>query len=316
MIRIQRQSIVPQSLALRRFDQIATSLFPEFSRNRIQQWIKSGQLLVDGLVLRPSDKLEGREVLMLNAESEPLDVAPEPMDIDVVYEDAAILIINKPAGLVVHPGAGNWSGTLLNGLLAKEPNLAAIPRGGIVHRLDKGTTGLMVVARTLEAQASLVDQLQRRSMKRVYEAVVVGRPEQRGTVNAPIGRHPQVRTRMAVRPEGVQGAKAAITHFTVNAWFDRHSHLTVSLETGRTHQIRVHMRHLGFPLLGDSTYGAPVILPQGLGRAEQQLLADFDRPALHARRLTLDHPITGETMSWQTPIPKDFAELLCALGGV
>ncbi len=307
--RINLTATVPESLAFKRFDQAASVLFPEYSRSRIQDWIRSGELTADGKVLRPSTRLQGAEQLLVDATLQPLDVLPESIPLDVVYEDQQILVLNKPAGLVVHPGAGNWSGTMMNGLLALDPGLALVPRAGIVHRLDKGTTGLLVVARTIESQASLVEQLRLRDVKRKYEAVVIGHPERTGLVDAPIARHPRSRTRMAVRTDG----KPALTHFSVTRYFDSHSHLSLSLETGRTHQIRVHMQHIGHSLVGDATYGARNVVVSGMTSEAGATLSGFSRPALHSAELAIVHPVSAEEMSWNAPLPPDFCALLDAL---
>jgi len=234
---------------------------------------------------------------------------PEPIPLDIVYEDEALLVINKPAGLVVHPAVGNWKGTLLNALLHHVPALAQIPRAGIVHRLDKGTTGLLVVAKTLEAQTSLVEQLQARSFTREYDAVVNGVLTGGGKVDAPIGRHPVDRKRMAV----VRNGKPAVTHYRVAERFRAHTHIKVQLETGRTHQIRVHMAHQRFPLIGDPVYGGRLRLPPESGEVLIQMLRGFSRQALHASRLGLVHPQTGEYMEWQAAIPEDIEQLLAVL---
>jgi len=304
--RIQCQTIVPDSLAYRRLDQIAAELFPEYSRSRIQGWIKGGQLLVDGEQRRSSEKLIGSEEIRIEATLEDIEALPEPIDLNIIYEDDELLVINKRADHVVHPGAGNYTGTMLNGLLYHDSSLALLPRGGIVHRLDKGTTGLMVVAKTLSSQTDLIDQLQKRTVKRVYEAVVFGKPEQPGTVDAPIGRHHTQRTRMAVRSNG----RPAITHYSITRRFAAHSHLELRLESGRTHQIRVHMQHIGHSLLGDVTYGGHHRTLRGSSELEQQLLDNFARPALHAKRLSLVHPGTQREMTWKAETPQDLVELL------
>lgn len=301
---------VPYDEGNKRFDQVAARLFPDFSRSRLQQWIKDGQLTVNGQVMRGRDKLTGGETLDLRAEQEAEgDWQAEDMDLDIVYEDDDILVINKPADLVVHPAAGNYTGTLLNGLLHHCPELVNIPRAGIVHRLDKDTTGLMVVAKTLQAQNHLVGQLQDRSMGREYEAVVQGHMTGGGKVDAPIGRHGTQRTKMAVSPTG----KEAVTHYRVLHKFPTHTYIRCKLETGRTHQIRVHLSHIGYPLVGDATYAARQRLTKGIGPQLRDLLANFPRQALHARELTLVHPRSGEIMTWEVELPDDFIELLNTL---
>jgi len=302
---------VPISMNGLRFDQAASELFPDFSRSRLQSWIKDGQLKVDGKQGKPKDKLIGGEMLELNAELEAQgDWEPEDIELDIVHEDDDLLIINKQAGLVVHPAAGNYTGTLVNALLSHCPGLINIPRAGIVHRLDKETTGLMVVAKTLEAHTDLVEQLADRTVSREYEAVAVGAMTGGGTVNAPMGRHPIHRKLMAVLS---QGGKRAVTHYRVATRFPHHTHIKVKLETGRTHQIRVHMAHIGFPLVGDPTYGARFKIPKGANQQLIDTLKAFPRQALHAAKLGLEHPGTGEYTEWTAPLPQDFQQLLHAL---
>lgn len=291
----------------RRFDQIAADLFTDYSRSRLQQWIKQGQLLVDGQQQTPKYKLQGGEVLHLQTrlQSEG-DWQAEDIPLDVVFEDQHILVINKPADLVVHPAAGNRCGTLLNGLLHHCPSLVSIPRAGIVHRLDKDTTGLMVVAKTLRAQTDLVAQLQARSMGREYEALVSGVVTAGGTVDQPIGRHRTQRTKMAVISDG----KDARTHYRVLKRFSGHSYLRLKLETGRTHQIRVHMAHIRHPIIGDDNYAGRMRIHKGASAELRQRLVEFPRQALHARELSLSHPESGEPMSWSTALPIDMQCLL------
>lgn len=301
------QAEVPETMAGRRLDQVLAELFPDYSRSRLQQWVKGGDVTVDGKTLRPRDKLLGGERIALTVRLEPdTTFEPEPIELDIVYEDEAILVINKPAGLVVHPAAGNWQGTLLNALLHHHPNIATVPRAGIVHRLDKSTTGLLVVAKTIEAQTSLVEQLQARSFTREYDAVVNGVLTGGGTVDAPIGRHPVDRKRMAV----VRNGKPAVTHYRLAERFRAHTHIKVQLETGRTHQIRVHMAHQRYPLVGDPVYGGRLRLPPASSEALQTMLRSFRRQALHASRLGLIHPDSGEYMEWSVPLPEDMQKLL------
>ncbi|MDH5786347.1 MAG: 23S rRNA pseudouridine(1911/1915/1917) synthase RluD [Chromatiales bacterium] len=301
---------IPPELAGKRLDQVLAELFADYSRSRLSAWLKDGKVLVDGVQRKPRDKVIGGERITLNVELERDErFEPEPIALDIVYEDEAIIVINKPAGLVVHPAAGNWQGTLLNALLHHDPNLAAVPRAGIVHRLDKLTSGLLVVARTLEAQTSLVEQLQERSLTREYDAVVNGIFTGGGRVNEPIDRHPVDRKRMAV----VRGGKEAITHYRVAERFRAHTHIKVKLETGRTHQIRVHMAHMKYPLVGDPVYGGRLRIPPASGEQLQETLRRFPRQALHASRLGLLHPSSGEYMEWQVPLPEDIEELLAVL---
>ena len=307
---ISQHAEVPYELGNKRLDQVAAQLFPDYSRSRLQQWIKDGQLRVDGQTLRARDKLTGGETLTLDAElTAEGDWQAEDIPLDIVYEDDDILVLNKQAGLVVHPAAGNYEGTLLNGLLHHCPALENIPRAGIVHRLDKDTTGLMVVAKTLQAQTSLVAQLQDSSMGREYEAVVQGVMTGGGKVDQPIGRHGTQRTKMTVTPTG----KEAVTHYRVLHKFPTHTYIRLKLETGRTHQIRVHMAHIGYPLVGDAAYAARTRLTKGIGPALRETLLNFKRQALHARKLGLMHPATGEPMEWEVELPDDFVDLLAAL---
>lgn len=304
---IQLSADVPFAMGNRRFDQIAAELFPDYSRSRLQQWIKEGALTVNGQVVRGRDKLIGGELLQLNAQLQPEgEWKAQDIALDIVYEDEQILVINKSADLVVHPGAGNPDGTLLNALLHHCPALAHIPRAGIVHRLDKDTTGLLVVAKTLPAQTNLVEQLQARSVHREYEALVQGYMTGGGTIDEPIGRHGTQRTKMAVNPMG----KEAITHYRVLQRFPTHTHVSAKLETGRTHQIRVHLAHIGHPLVGDSTYAARTRFVKGISSELREVLVNFKRPALHARKLGLIHPASEEWLEWEQEAPSDFQQLL------
>jgi 23S rRNA pseudouridine1911/1915/1917 synthase len=306
----QEASVLPAHSGMR-FDQIAALLFGEFSRSRLKSWILSGELLVNGQRRQPRDKLWPGDQLLLAAS---LDVEQawqaQAIDLDIVYEDEALLVINKPAGLVVHPAAGHRDGTLLNALLHHCPSLAELPRAGIVHRLDKDTTGLMVVARQLGSHKQLVAQLQARSVKRRYLAVVAGTPLSGGTVKQPMGRHPVQRQKMAVT---AGRGKEAITHYRLVERFAAHSLLQLQLETGRTHQIRVHMAWLGYPLVGDPVYGGRLKIPEAAPEGLQRGLREFRRQALHATRLGLEHPLSGETMHWHAPMPDDMAALVALL---
>ena len=307
---VSRQATVPDSAAGRRFDAVLAELFPEFSRSRLSGWIKSGEVLLDGEPARPRDAVRGGETVSLNAVLD-TEVRAEPEDIplDVLYEDEHVFVLNKPAGLVVHPGAGNPAGTLVNALLHRDPSLAALPRAGIVHRLDKDTSGVMVVARTLQAQTALVEQLSAREVHRQYLAVVVGALVSGGTVDAPIDRHPRDRLKMAVREDG----KEAVTHYRLRERFRAHTALECRLETGRTHQIRVHMAHLKHAIVGDPLYGGPLRLPKGATDTLAAALRGFKRQALHAETLEFAHPITGEPVRATAPMPADLLALLAAL---
>jgi 23S rRNA pseudouridine1911/1915/1917 synthase len=301
---------VDSALAGQRLDQALAALFTDFSRSRLQQWIREGRVRVDGRVRRGRDRVAGGELVDLDAILEPQgEVAPEAIPLDIVHQDDHIFVIDKPADLVVHPAAGNWEGTLQNALLHLDPGLAALPRSGIVHRLDKDTSGLLVVARTPGAHKRLVDALQARAVKREYRAVVAGVVVAGGTVEAPIGRHPTARTRMAVTTAG----KPAVTHYRVLERFRAHSYLRVNLETGRTHQIRVHLAHVRHPIVGDPVYGGRPQLPARAAPVLVEALRAFRRQALHARRLGLAHPATGEWLEWESPLPADMARLLDAL---
>lgn len=302
---------VPDELSGSRFDQIAAQLFPDYSRARLQIWIKSGELTVNGQAKKTREKLIAGDILQLKAAVADEDRwQAEDIALDIVYEDQALLVINKPAGLVVHPAAGHASGTLLNALLAHDPDLASVPRAGIVHRLDKDTSGLMVVAKTLAAQNHLVNQLQDRTVSREYEAVVFGSMTGGGKVEADIGRHAKQRVKMAVV---TLGGKEAITHYRLLKRFANHCHLRCMLETGRTHQIRVHMAHIKHPLVGDPLYAGRPRLPKAASEALIQGLRNFGRQALHARRLSLIHPSTEEEISWEVPLADDIVELLALL---
>lgn len=300
---------VPPDMAGQRLDQALARLFPAFSRSRLSDWIRSGQVQVNGRPARPRDRVKGGERIRLRAVVAPAgDWGAEPIDLDVVYEDADLLVINKPAGLVVHPGAGNPAGTLVNALLARDPGLAGLPRAGLIHRLDKDTSGLLVVARSLKAHTALVRQLQARELERIYQAVVQGPMVAGGRVDAPVGRHPVHRTRMAV----VERGRAAVTHYRVLRRFRAHTLVRLKLESGRTHQIRVHMAHIGHPLVGDPVYGRPA-LPAGAGPALVDALRGFRRQALHACRLGLVHPASGEAMAWEIPLAQDMTALVAQL---
>lgn len=293
-----------------RLDQALAAALPDYSRSRIQQWIRSGRVRVDGRARDAKDRVQGGEWVELEVEAEILtsDV-PEAIPLTLVYRDASILVIDKPAGLVVHPAIGHRAGTLLNALLHHAPEVAQLPRAGIVHRLDKDTTGLLVVACREAAQNSLQEQLQTRTVSREYLAVVQGRMTAGGTIDAPLGRHPTDRLRFAVR----QGGKPSISHYRVVERYAQHTLVRVYLETGRTHQIRVHMAYAGHPLVGDPLYGGRARSPAGVTALLAERLRTFPRQALHAARLALIHPAQGVPMSWESSLPKDFQMLIEAL---
>ena len=308
---IQQEAIIGPAQQGLRLDQAAAELFPDFSRSRLQAWIRSGALRLDGQQIRPRDKVTEGAVMTLEAEPEKeVQWLGEDISLDLVFEDDSIIVLNKPAGLVVHPAAGHQAGTLVNALLHHEPELANLPRAGIVHRLDKDTSGLMVVARTLQAHAHLVAQLQERTVKREYSAVCIGAMTGGGTVQASIGRHPRDRKKMAVLSVG---GKSAVTHYRIAYRFAHHTHINVQLETGRTHQIRVHMAHLHYPLVGDATYGSRPRIPRGAAQVLIDMLRQFPRQALHAKTLGLTHPRSEELQQWEVPLPPDFQQLLDVL---
>lgn len=301
---------VTQDSAGSRLDQAAAELFPDFSRGRLQTWIKLGELTVNGKRAKPSARMLGGEELCIEAQlvSEG-EVEPQDIPLDIIFTDEHLLILNKPAGLVVHPAAGNWDGTLQNALLHYAPDLDTLPRSGIVHRLDKDTSGVMVVARSLKAHASLVNQLQTRSMSRVYEAVVKGDIPPAGTIKANIDRNPRDRKKMAVRESG----RTATSHYKLIQRLPGTSHVEVSLESGRTHQIRVHMTHIGYPIVGDPLYGRGPIKRKGLPELAITAINKFPRQALHARTLRLIHPETEEECEFNVPLADDMNELIMTL---
>ena len=311
---IRHEAVVPLSAAGRRFDQALAEMFPDYSRSRLTGWIKAGAVMLDGVPAVPRHLLKGGEHVRLEAELETeVSSEPEAIALDIVHEDEHLLVLNKPAGLVVHPGAGNPAGTLLNALLHHDPKLAELPRGGIVHRLDKDTSGLMVVAKTLAAHTALVDMLSSHEVERQYEAVVLGALIAGGTVDAPIGRHHSDRLRQAVRDE--DDGKHAITHYRLRERFRAHSLIQCNLETGRTHQIRVHMAHIGHSLVGDPLYGGSLKLPK---RATPELvtaLRSFRRQALHAERLSFEHPVEKKLLEFSSARPPDMEQLILAMRG-
>ncbi|MEQ8407958.1 MAG: 23S rRNA pseudouridine(1911/1915/1917) synthase RluD [Gammaproteobacteria bacterium] len=307
---INLQAEVPDNLSGSRLDQIAAILFPDYSRARLQTWIKDGSLLVNDQQLRPKDRVNSGDNLVVEAILAKVDDwAPEPVPLNIVYEDEHLIVLNKATDTVVHPAAGHHDGTLLNGLLHHCPELEELPRAGIVHRLDKDTTGLMVVAKTLPSHTSLVRQLQARDIAREYQAVVQGVLTGGGTIDEPLDRHPVNRKKRAVVHDG----QDAVTHYRLIRRYRAHSHVWVKLETGRTHQIRVHMAHRNYPLVGDPLYGGRLQIPAGCSEELRATLKGFRRQALHATRLALAHPVSGEEISWEAPRPDDMELLLAAL---
>ena len=302
---------IPEEFYGARLDRALAAMLPDYSRSRLQSWLANGALTVDGENPPAKTKVAGGETVRLTVPSEPDDarVVAEPITLNIIHEDDAIIVLDKPAGLVMHPGAGNPDGTLQNALIHHDESLAALPRAGIVHRLDKDTSGILVVAKTFAAHKQLVADLAERTIKREYEAVSVGVMTAGGHVDAPIDRHPVDRKKMAIREEG----REAVTHYRVIDKYRSHTHIRCQLETGRTHQIRVHMAHVRFPLLGDPVYGRRLALPKDASPAFADALRGFKRQALHAATLGLAHPDTGEAMQWSAPRPADFETLLAAL---
>jgi 23S rRNA pseudouridine1911/1915/1917 synthase len=302
-----RRAQIPAELAGKRLDQALAAIFADVTRSQLQQWIEAGRVRVDGQPARKRDKVKGGEAIELEAPPA-IDVAWKAQDIalEIVYEDEHILVINKPPGLVVHPGAGNPEGTLLNALLHHAPQLGQLPRAGIVHRLDKDTSGLLVVAKTERARQSLIQQLQDKSMGRDYVALVFGVMVAGGTVDEPIGRHRTDRTRMTVTSSG----REAVSHYRVMKKYRAHTLVQVTLESGRTHQIRVHMAHLNYPVVGDPTYGGRLRIPRGASEKLAGLIREFKRQALHAMKLTLTHPASEERMQWTVSVPEDMSKLM------
>jgi 23S rRNA pseudouridine1911/1915/1917 synthase len=304
---IQHRDTVPDSCLGKRFDQTLAEMFPDYSRSRLKEWILAGHVTVNGQVIdKAREKMFGGEQVAINTEIEgEVRFEAQNIPLNIVYEDDGILVINKPAGLVVHPGAGNPDGTVLNALLHYCPQLDVVPRAGIVHRLDKDTTGLMVVAKTIAAQTNLVESLQAREITREYEAIASGIMTAGGIVDAPIGRHATKRTHMAVNFSG----RPSVTHYRVMEKFRLHTRLRLRLETGRTHQIRVHMAHITHPLAGDPVYGGRPRPPKNASEELREMLRQFKRQALHAAMLSLYHPITGEQMTWHADVPEDMVAL-------
>lgn len=301
---------IPVAYAGKRLDQALAAVCPELSRSRLQQWIQAGYVRLDAAYPRRADKVKGGETVELYIPEEPAQPwQAQAIALDVVYEDKQLLVVNKPAGMVAHPAPGNREGTLLNALLHHDPTLNAVARAGIVHRLDKDTSGLLVVAKTEPVRLRLVAELRDRRLTREYLAVVNGVMIAGGEIEAPIGRHPRQRTRMAVAVRG----KPAVSHYRVKQRFRAHTLVRVQLESGRTHQIRVHLAHIGFPIVGDRVYGGRVRMPPDCSEHLAQVLRRFRRQALHAARLGLIHPVSGERMQWTAPVPEDMRELIEAL---
>ncbi|HUF74334.1 MAG TPA: 23S rRNA pseudouridine(1911/1915/1917) synthase RluD [Gammaproteobacteria bacterium] len=307
---VSRQTTVPAEFAGQRLDRAVAEIWSDYSRSRIRQWIESGELTLDGAVVAPRQKLRGGETIAVDAAIEPvLELAPEPIPIEILHEDADVIVVDKPAGLVVHPGAGNPGGTLLNALLNFDASLAQVPRAGLVHRLDKDTSGLLVVARNLISQQRLVGMIERREVTRVYRAVCQTALTGGGVISAPIDRNPRDRTRMAVRENG----REATTRYRLIERFRAQSHVEVELETGRTHQIRVHMAHIRAPLVGDPVYGGRPRLPRRPSEDLRRELTGFPRQALHARSLSFRHPGSGEALRFESALPEDIERLLAVL---
>ncbi|MFT6248439.1 MAG: 23S rRNA pseudouridine1911/1915/1917 synthase [Cognaticolwellia sp.] len=304
---IQHRDTVPESCLGKRFDQTLAEMFPDYSRSRLKEWILAGHVTVDDVVVDvPREKMFGGELVAINTEVESeVRFKAQDLPLNIVYEDDDILVINKPAGFVVHPGAGNPDGTVLNALLHHCPQLDVVPRAGIVHRLDKDTTGLMVVAKTIAAQTNLVESLQAREITREYEAIASGIMTAGGLVDEPIGRHATKRTHMAVTFSG----RPSVTHYRVMEKFRLHTRLRLRLETGRTHQIRVHMAHITHPLVGDPVYGGRPRPPKNASEELREMLRQFKRQALHAAMLSLYHPISGVQMTWHADVPDDMVAL-------
>ena len=301
------QIIIPERMINQRIDWALSEMLPDFSRSKIAAWIRSGDALIDNKTFKPKDKVSGNETIQLILNhKENNDWLPEKINLNIVFEDNDIIIINKPSGLVTHPGAGNWSGTLANALLHHDSNLSSLDRAGIVHRLDKNTSGLMVVSKNAKSQKYLVEQLQNHSVDREYSAIVYGHMISGGSINEPIGRDPKDRVKQAVLING----KEAITHYRAIDRFKSHTHVKAILETGRTHQIRLHLSHQGYPLIGDPMYGGRVRFPKKACQELKDELTNFQRQALHSKKLTLKHPVTGKSMTWNADLPDDMQELL------
>lgn len=302
--------IIPDRMKGDRLDFAISEMLPDYSRSKISKWIKMGLVLKNNQSFRPKEKVESSEIISLQIDSSnSIKWLPEKISLNIVFEDEDIIVLNKPSGLVTHPGAGNWTGTLANALLDYDDNLSKLDRAGIVHRLDKNTSGLMVVAKNTKSQKHLVDQLQKHSVKREYSAIVYGHMISGGTIDEPIGRHPKDRVKQAV----ISSGKDAITHYRVVERYANHTHVKAILETGRTHQIRVHLSHIGHPLIGDPTYGGKLRFPKKAKQDLKVALKAFERQALHSKKLTLQHPITANSMTWKIDLPDDMKDLLAVL---
>ena len=304
------QIIIPERMIDQRIDLALSEMLPDYSRSKVTAWIKSGDALINKKKFKPKDKVSGNEMVFLTLTQKDNNYwLPEKIDLNIVYEDDHIIVINKPFGLVTHPGAGNLNGTLANALLYHDSSLSSLDRSGIVHRLDKNTSGLMVVSKNLKSQKFLVEQLQNHLVEREYSAIVYGHMISGGSINEPIGRDSKDRVKQTISANG----KEAISHYRVIDRFKSHTHVKVVLETGRTHQIRVHLSHIGHPLIGDPMYGGRVRFPKKANTKLKHTLSHFDRHALHSKKLTLDHPATGESMTWKANLPDDMQVLLSSL---
>lgn len=310
MTQIHLKCSIPDSLTGQRLDRALAVLFPNYSRAQLQQWIKAGQVHVDGQILRQRDKVKAEQSIEIQSEwTEQTQAQAQPIKLNIVFEDASLLIVNKPAGLVTHPGAGNADQTLVNALLHHDPQLCKLPRAGLIHRLDKDTSGLLIVARDPSSYHQLTTQMQQREISREYEAIVKGVMISGGTVEVPIGRHPTQRTRMAVTPTG----KSAVTHYRVIQRYRLHTRIRVRLESGRTHQIRVHLTHINYPLVGDPVYGKQRAVSGHVSDALKEILKVFKRQALHATRLSFKHPKTEEMLTFEAQLPEDMQNLIHVL---
>jgi 23S rRNA pseudouridine1911/1915/1917 synthase len=303
---------IPDSMAGNRLDKVLTTLYPDYSRARLQQWIRDGSILINGLSLLPKNKVKGGETVEINVQiEEAVAWKAQILPLTILYEDEDLIVVNKPAGLVVHPGTGNQDNTLVNALLHHAPELSQLPRAGIIHRIDKETSGVLVIARSLTTHNSLTKQLQQHEFTREYQAITIGTLIAGGTIDAPIGRHPRHRIRMAVVE--IEKGKSAVTHYRIIQRYRAHTHIRVNLETGRTHQIRVHMAYKRYPLVGDPVYGGRLKIPPNSTENFKECLRKFPRQALHAIRLGLHHPKKDEWMEWTTDLPNDMQELLAEL---